>query len=95
MTYPKQVWEYDKEELAEMYAIAQCEIERMQAALSQIDAVCMDYKSAPTEFIRGIIKRVCEQKTGMPDKCIDCGENYADPPSKLCPGCQAYREHQQ
>jgi rubrerythrin len=27
-------------------------------------------------------------------KCDDCGINYADPPSKLCPGCQAYQEHQ-
>jgi hypothetical protein len=29
-----------------------------------------------------------------PKKCEGCGQNYADPPSKLCPGCQAYREHQ-
>jgi hypothetical protein len=27
--------------------------------------------------------------------CLDCGKNRADPPSRLCPGCQAYREHQQ
>lgn len=25
--------------------------------------------------------------------CDDCGVNRADPPSNLCPGCQAYREH--
>jgi hypothetical protein len=25
--------------------------------------------------------------------CEGCGVNYADPPSKLCPGCQAYQEH--
>ena len=28
-----------------------------------------------------------------PPKCEECGKNYADPPSKLCPGCQAYQEH--
>lgn len=26
--------------------------------------------------------------------CDDCGVNRSDPPSLLCPGCQAYREHQ-
>ena len=25
--------------------------------------------------------------------CDECGKYPADPPSKLCPGCQAYREH--
>jgi rubrerythrin len=29
----------------------------------------------------------------LPKKCIECGTNYADPPSKLCPGCEAYQEH--
>ena len=28
-----------------------------------------------------------------PKMCDECGEEYADPPSKLCPGCEAYREH--
>ena len=26
--------------------------------------------------------------------CADCGMCQADPPSKLCPGCEAYQEHQ-
>ena len=29
-----------------------------------------------------------------PKLCEECYVNYADPPSKLCPGCQAYKEHQ-
>jgi Protein of unknown function (DUF968) len=29
-----------------------------------------------------------------PPRCEGCDSNYADPPSKLCPGCQAYKEHQ-
>ena len=29
------------------------------------------------------------------DECEGCGENLADPPSMYCPGCQAYRDHQQ
>lgn len=27
-------------------------------------------------------------------RCEGCGVNWADPPSKLCSGCQAYRDHQ-
>ena len=27
-------------------------------------------------------------------KCDDCGANWADWPSKLCPGCEAYQAHQ-
>ena len=30
-----------------------------------------------------------------PRLCEDCDIYWADPPSRLCPGCQAYREHQQ
>lgn len=30
-----------------------------------------------------------------PPICEGCGINRSDPPSKLCPGCQAYQEHQQ
>lgn len=29
-----------------------------------------------------------------PPICEGCGKDRADPPSKLCPGCQAYRDHQ-
>lgn len=29
-----------------------------------------------------------------PKLCVECHINYADPPSKLCPGCQDYKEHQ-
>lgn len=31
----------------------------------------------------------------QPPMCESCGVNRSDPPSKLCPGCQAYQEHQQ
>lgn len=31
---------------------------------------------------------------GLLVKCVDCQTNYADPPGWLCPGCEAYREHQ-
>jgi hypothetical protein len=29
-----------------------------------------------------------------PMKCEGCLQNWADPPSRLCPGCEAYSEHQ-
>ena len=31
---------------------------------------------------------------GRPGLCKDCGRYPSDPPSKLCPACEAYREHQ-
>jgi hypothetical protein len=33
-------------------------------------------------------------KTVHRKRCRDCGTNWADPPSPLCPGCDAYQEHQ-
>jgi hypothetical protein len=27
-------------------------------------------------------------------RCSACDKNWADPPSRLCPGCEAYHEHQ-
>jgi hypothetical protein len=35
----------------------------------------------------------CIPASVVPSECVGCGQNPADPPSKLCPGCQAYREH--
>jgi hypothetical protein len=29
-----------------------------------------------------------------PRMCRECEQNYADPPSLLCPGCHAYKDHQ-
>lgn len=29
-----------------------------------------------------------------PPLCEECARYRADPPSRLCPGCEAYREHQ-
>ncbi len=28
-----------------------------------------------------------------PPICEECGVHLADPPRKICPGCDAYREH--
>jgi hypothetical protein len=30
-----------------------------------------------------------------PPMCTGCGVHRADPPSELCVGCEAYKEHQQ
>lgn len=40
---------------------------------------------------------VCAQKVVVlkPDLCEECLQYPADPPSKLCTGCQAYKEHQE
>lgn len=36
-----------------------------------------------------------ERAKRRPPICEGCGKNRSDPPSPLCPGCQAYQEHQQ
>lgn len=37
----------------------------------------------------------CPQCNGAGEEgiCADCGINRADPPSPLCPGCEAYQGH--
>lgn len=35
------------------------------------------------------------KESQRPRKCEECGKYWADWPSRLCPGCEAYREHQQ
>lgn len=40
-------------------------------------------------------KRARKEHIKQVHMCESCQQNYADPPSKLCPGCQAYKEHQQ
>lgn len=41
------------------------------------------------ELLNGLQKPV-----RRPPICESCGTNRSDPPSRLCPGCQAYQEHQ-
>ncbi len=33
------------------------------------------------------------KRVRRPRLCEDCQQNPADPPGRLCPGCEAYREH--
>lgn len=40
------------------------------------------------------LKKLNRMKSLM-NNCVDCEVNLADYPSKRCPGCDAYREHQQ
>lgn len=30
----------------------------------------------------------------FPRMCEECGQNLADPPSLICVGCDAYKDHQ-
>ena len=34
-----------------------------------------------------------KQQQQQPPICEDCGKYPSDPPSKLCPGCEAYKDH--
>lgn len=42
----------------------------------------------------GATKAGVQFAEGFPRLCDGCGKNDADPPSKYCPGCGAYAEHQ-
>jgi rubrerythrin len=42
----------------------------------------------------GVTRRGRQGKVLGAKKCAGCGVHYADPPSELCPGCEAYRGHQ-
>jgi hypothetical protein len=39
------------------------------------------------------IKAAKATRVRKPRLCEECGKNPADTPSKICVGCQAYREH--
>ena len=45
--------------------------------------------------LRRSVKKIDNHKHVRRIKCSGCDSNYADYPSKLCPGCQAYKDHQQ
>lgn len=38
-------------------------------------------------------KDIARPKRRRSKMCKECGVNSADPPSRICPGCEAYREH--
>lgn len=42
----------------------------------------------------GATKAGKELADTLPRKCEGCTHGIAEPPSHLCPGCEAYREHQ-
>lgn len=39
-----------------------------------------------------MVKQIVHRSTRI--RCEDCGKAWADWPAKVCPGCEAYREHQ-
>lgn len=75
------------------------EIERLRAALSDAPILSKYHGHHGFEVERFIVdyevwKRRAMEPKPQPARCAECDRYYADPPSKLCPGCQAYREHQ-
>ena len=37
-------------------------------------------------------ERYCPKSAGR-RRCVECGRGWADPPSALCPSCEAYQGH--
>jgi hypothetical protein len=40
------------------------------------------------------LQQQSRRRARLPPLCDACGRNRSDPPSKLCPGCEAYMAHQ-
>ena len=70
---------------------AAAEIKRLKAALRGIANEAIGVGSSADPLIV-IARAALEGKPVV--MCEDCGERPADLPSRLCPGCEAYREHQ-
>lgn len=60
--------------------------------------VVRDYDAGDHSGQPGLISLAAKGASPLPatkpPKCEDCGVYPADLPSKLCAGCEAYREHQ-
>ncbi len=46
------------------------------------------------DALRGKNHRRTDKELRCPMMCEECGKNYADPPERICVGCEAYKEHQ-
>jgi rubrerythrin len=89
----------------QVYVIAKRMVEGHNTGPRHHCVICGRGLDDPQSIDRGIgsecwqdimreITRLRAKAPRLPPKCESCGVNYADPPSKLCPGCQAYEEHQ-
>jgi predicted amidophosphoribosyltransferase len=96
------IWEYEQAMRAAHYSLemhaalkARCilrdaladkiehsDVEKHRAALREADSKL--YRTSDIEAAYGPRRK----------RCVECGKNWADHPSQLCPGCAAYREHQ-
>jgi hypothetical protein len=45
------------------------------------------------EGLKRAAKAAKATRVRKPPMCEECGKNRADPPGRLCVGCEAYREH--
>ena len=68
---------------ARLWALAWYCIDQFYARMAKLDD---DPLSILIEVAR-------EKRAVLLNLCKDCGINPADPPSRLCPGCEAYRAH--
>lgn len=60
-------------------------------ASKEVDAALL--KAIVEEIVKAISPDPASSKPKRPPVCAECGTNRADPPSRLCPGCWAYRDH--
>ena len=81
-----------------MIAAHQLGIRDFLAGLEPIVPITLTTQDERDSYIagyRGAKRRVRVSGWIRSIMCEECGKNPADLPSRICPGCQAYREHQQ
>ena len=60
----------------------------LRAHVSEIEARAKPGGTSGTNPLRGRTAAIRK-----PPMCTECGKDRADPPGKLCVGCEAYRDH--
>lgn len=60
----------------------------------EVDAEAMISESEDGCWVSAWVWVASNEYEPEAQECEGCDTNMADPPSKLCPGCQAYRDHQ-
>lgn len=88
---------YDEDAACELLATA---VHDARAALSATSVTGQPEGTAQPEAQHGVAEtglrypsRTGDGEADAPAICDECGKYPADPPSRLCPGCQAYRDH--
>jgi hypothetical protein len=70
--------------------------EKREERQGALYAECGETRNWPEPWSEAKLRGYDRRKRELADEpklCAGCGKNWADLPSRFCPGCEAYREH--